>query len=90
MTKLEEQVNDIHGDMKVLKELVERHDNTLYGKQGLCSNHQRVEQRQTDCPSRKQALEGFQISTHSNRNANIIAGCALFIGVIAIVINVLS
>lgn len=90
MTQAEKQINEMHGDMKVIKELLGRHDDTLYCPEfGVCPKLQRVEQIQTDCPAKKQALEGFRINTRTNRTANIIAGCALFIGVIAIIINVI-
>jgi len=66
--KIAEQVSEIHGDMKVLKDSCERHDKTLYGngRPGIVSRFDAVEEQQRKCPALQEKLLGNRLMNRGN------------------------
>jgi len=68
INKIADQVNEMHGDMKVLTEYAKRHDRTLYGngQPGLVSRFEAVEEQQRSCPALQEKLLSNRIANKSN------------------------
>ena len=77
--KMAVQVNEMHGDFKVLRNRVESHERTLYGngKPGLVAEFQSVKEAQASCPALQEKL--LAPDTKADRKANRLAVWSLVI-----------
>lgn len=81
-------VGDIHTDMSVLKECVQRHDKTLYGngRAGIVERFQSVEEQQRSCPALQEKLLGNTLA----KKANWIQIAMLIVTIIAVIIAIIA